>query len=118
MPKETKRDARADGEAEQIFECYSDHFLASFRGDTMRVCLGQIIPADNDPFPDRPGRERPYGPLPVTDRVEQRAAITMTWTTARILHDMLGAAIKNFEELNGEIMDPAAPQFSTPRADA
>jgi len=42
----------------------------------------------------------------------------MTWTTARILHDMLGAAIKNFEELNGEIMDPAAPQFSTPRADA
>ncbi len=114
MSEETKRNARADGGPERIFECYSDDFLASFRGDSIRLAFGQIIPADSDPFADRPGRERPNGPLPVRNRVEHRAAITMTWSTVRILHCALGVAIKSFEELNGEIRDPAAPMFSTP----
>ena len=42
-------------------------------------------------------------------KLEERAAVTLTWGTAKYLMGELQAVIKKYEEINGEIKVPQVP---------
>ncbi len=44
------------------------------------------------------------------ERMEKRASIAMAWSQAKSLHDLLGRALQNYENLNGPIIQkPGVP---------
>ena len=69
-------------------EIYSNYLHASWTLFDVRVQLGQLVPA----------RDRPKDFV-----VEEKAAVTISWSQAKNLRDLLADLVASYEETNGEI---------------
>lgn len=79
-----------------IHQVYANHVTIDWTAYDIRLRVGEVsIPGT----PDNPGALR----------LEQRAAVSLTWAKAKNLRDDLTDVILKFEELNGEIKQPVIP---------
>jgi len=75
-------------------DVFSSHFHLNWSSTDVRILFGQLKPQ--------------YGHSD-TFMIEERAAVTMSWVTAKRLLLMLGAVVGKYEEVNGEIVQPKLP---------
>lgn len=75
-----------------IYQVYANHVVVSYTAHDLLVNFSQL----------RRMPEITPSAIP-TSRIEQRAAVTMAWSEAKALRDVLTSVIKLFEETNGEI---------------
>ena len=109
MSKTKRRGLIDDSETAAIHETYSNHVASVWRADDIRLVFGQYVPAKGDPFAPKGPAQGVLQPQEVRNSVEQRVAVTMSWAHAKLIHELLGAGIRRFEELNGEIKQNVAP---------
>jgi hypothetical protein len=78
---------------EGVYDVYANATHVTWSVDDVRIRLGQIVdsPATPNPGPDFVGA------------VEERAAVTFSWRSAKLMRDQLTAAIGHYEEVNGPI---------------
>jgi hypothetical protein len=76
-----------------VCEVYANMMHITWSLDDIRIRLAQLVesPATPNPGPDFVGA------------AEERAAVTLSWRSAKILRDQLVTAIENFENTNGTI---------------
>jgi hypothetical protein len=77
-----------------VFETYANVVNMNWTLTDVRLRFSQLIQVPDD---DRPNWENQH------NVVLERAAISVPWIQAKILHDMLAGVIRNYEELNGEL---------------
>jgi hypothetical protein len=86
-----------------VFEFYANMFHSNWGGSDLRLRFGQLLP-DITASTTSP-----------TWVVEERAAITMTWTQAKLLRNLLGDLVASYESVNGEVKPlKIAPAPSVP----
>jgi hypothetical protein len=76
-----------------ICEVYANLMHITWSLDDVRIRLAQIVANPSTPTP---------GPSFI-GAAEERAAITVSWRTAKLMRDNLSRAIEHFEKLNGAI---------------
>jgi hypothetical protein len=84
---------------EGVCEAYSDWFHVNWMPLTVRVRFGQIV-ADPGKPPDK-----------ATWVIDERVALTIPWTTAKSLAEMLGELVAAYEKTNGEITIATIPSL-------
>ncbi len=67
-------------------DVYSNFVFLNWSMTDVRIRFGQLLPSDDG------------GPVS-----EDRAAVTVSWSTAKLLCDLLADAVRRFEQANGEI---------------
>jgi len=76
-----------------ISEVYSNTFHITWSLDDVRIRLAQIVPSDTK---RNPGPE-------FMAVAEERAGVTLTWRSAKVLRDQLSTVIESYENSNGPI---------------
>jgi hypothetical protein len=104
-----KKKASATDEAGSLVETYSNQTSLMFRHDDLRIAFGQSIPAKGNPFVAKGSAQGAIQPHQVGLSLEERVAVTVSWAHAKFVHQLLGDAIRRFEELNGEIKQNIVP---------
>jgi hypothetical protein len=104
-----KKKAPATGEAESPLETYSNQASLMWRHDDIRIAFGQSIPSKGNPFVPKGPTQGAVQLQQVRLSLEERVAVTMSWAHAKFVHQLLGDAIKRFEDLNGEIRQNVVP---------
>ena len=84
----------SDQTKNKVFETYANVVNMNWTLTDVRLRFSQLIQVPDD---DRPNWENQH------NVVLERAAISVPWIQAKILHDMLAGVIRNYEELNGEL---------------
>jgi uncharacterized protein DUF3467 len=92
-PKKAKSNIKWVRPPEGVFEAYSNQTHLSWSLDDIRLRFAQIGLSDESLTP---------GDAFVSVNIE-KAAITLSWRNAKILHDQLAQIIGNYEKENGEI---------------
>ncbi len=75
-----------------IYQVYANHVIVSYTGHDVLVNFSQLRRLPEIKASDMP-----------TSRVEQRAAVTMAWSEAKALRDLLTGVIQLFESANGQV---------------
>jgi hypothetical protein len=86
-----------------LYEAYSNIVNLNWTLTDVRLRFAELIQVADD---DRPTWENQHGIL------LERAAITIPWSQAKVLCNMLTGIIRNYEEINGELKPlklPARP---------
>jgi hypothetical protein len=78
-----------------VYQGYANHILASFTGHDVILRFNQLARLPEYTPSDKP-----------TSRLEQRAAITLAWSEAKALRDLLTALIQSFETTNETAINP------------
>jgi hypothetical protein len=81
-----------------IFHTYANHVLANWTPYDVRIRFGEGYR-----LPELTPEQRP------TMRIEERVSVTLSWTEAKVLRDILTDVIEKFEKLNGKITTPKIP---------
>jgi hypothetical protein len=84
---------------EGVCEAYTDWFHVNWMPLTVRIRFGQFVADPGNP-PDK-----------ATWVIDERAALTIPWATAKSLAEMLGKLIAAYEKTNGEITIPTIPSL-------
>lgn len=82
---------------EGLQNIYSNHLQALWTPSDVRIRFGELIRITN----------AEDGPRVFT--IEDRAAVTLSWTQAKYLHNVLAKIIDDYEKLNGELKVPEIP---------
>jgi len=83
-----------------VFEVYANMAHITWTLDDIRIRLGQVVgsAATPNPGPEYKGVS------------EERAAVTLSWRSAKIIRDQLTGIINSYENANGVIKtDPTLP---------
>jgi hypothetical protein len=81
-----------------IFNLYANNFNATWTAHDVRVIFGELIRISTDPATNQR-----------TFTIEDRSAVTMAWTEAKLLAAMLTDIVTQCETKNGEIKLPTIP---------
>ncbi len=76
-----------------IAEIYANRMHATWSVDDVRLRLGQVIDSPDTP---NPGAD-------FKGAIEERAAVTFSWRSAKMLRDQLAEMVASYEKLNGDI---------------
>jgi hypothetical protein len=95
-------------EAAGCSEVYSNQFSLGWTGRDIRILFSQLIVAPDDPAAVA-GERGGWSNQRVKLLAEDRAAVTTSWSDAKVLAGMLVEAIERFETLNGVIVQPMCP---------
>ena len=104
-----KKNSRDSGESDSPIEAYANLVSLMGRHDDVRIAFGQSIPAKGDPFVPKGPPQGSVQRQQVRLSVKESVAVTMSWQQAKVVRDLLGDAIKQFEDLNGEIKQNITP---------
>jgi hypothetical protein len=74
-----------------VTEVYANTSLAMWSLDDVRLRLGQLVNAEDDPNAEWRAA------------AQERVAVTMSWRNAKLLRNQLMELIKLYEDVNGEI---------------
>lgn len=86
--------------ADGTFTCYSNVFNLNWTQTDVRLRFGELIQISTD-------EKRTWqNQQPV---IEERAAVTIPWSQAKVLRDILDAVIQSYEKLNGELKPVELP---------
>jgi hypothetical protein len=104
-----KKKALGAEESGSPVETYSNETSLMWRHDDVRIAFGQSIPAKGNPFVSKGPTHGAVQIQQVNLSLEERVAVTISWSHAKFVHQLLGDAIKRFEDLNGEIRQSIVP---------
>jgi hypothetical protein len=95
-------------ERQRPCEVYSNQFSLGWTARDLRIQFRQLIVTAGDPVV---AAERPGGWSNEVTKLlaEERAAVTTSWSDAKVLAGMLTEAVQRFEAANGEIKQPVCP---------
>ena len=78
-----------------LYNVYANNIHALWTNHDVRIKFGELIKITEA-----------SSNSPRVFTVEERASVTMAWTEAKFLANMLAGIVSQFEELNGEIKTP------------
>jgi hypothetical protein len=79
--------------ANGVFEVYGNLTHLVWSLDDVRIRIAQMVVSPETP---NPGKD-------LIAIAEEKAAVTLSWRLAKVLHNNLGKAVAAYENVNGEI---------------
>ena len=81
-----------------IHNIYANHVNAMWTAHDVRITFGELVKLTES-----------VSKSPRVFTVEDRVAVTMAWTEAKLMNNMLSEILASFESKNGEIKLPVVP---------